>query len=174
MDRRSAILGCLGVVVAILYMLYLRVRAALVQTQQPLLVWEYLCETPLLRLFVTRIFTMLLKIRNPYTRSIGQNSEIEFSANYADFQVTLLEVGRCQGVLKRSSGSDGPFRSTHGVALSLFAETLAGLAVFSRLGPKGRGILEKVETEFVNKAKGRIASDGWWLNSRGCFCLCRI
>ena len=71
MDRGSAILGCLGVVLAIVYMLYLRLRAALSQTAQPLIVWEYLCETPLLRLFVSRIFTMLLKMRNPYTRSIG-------------------------------------------------------------------------------------------------------
>jgi len=71
-----------------------------------------------------------------------------------DFRIISLEVGRCSGELKRRRRSDGPFRCTHGVALSLFAETLAGLAVFSRLGPKGKGILLKSETEYIKKAKG--------------------
>lgn len=72
----------------------------------------------------------------------------------ADFRITLLEIGRCRGTLKRRQASDGPFRCTHGIALSLFAETLGGLAVFSRLGPKGKGILLKIETEYIKKAKG--------------------
>jgi hypothetical protein len=38
--------------------------------------------------------------------------------------------------------------------LALFAETIAGLAVFSRLGSKGKGILVKIETEYIKKAKG--------------------
>lgn len=70
-----------------------------------------------------------------------------------DMRITSFEVGRCNGVLKRRQSSDGPFGSTHGVALTLFAETLAGLAVFSRLGPKGKGILLKSETEYIKKAK---------------------
>jgi acyl-coenzyme A thioesterase PaaI-like protein len=65
-----------------------------------------------------------------------------------------LEVGRCQGILKRQRVSDGPFQSTHGVALTLFAETLGGLAVFTRLGAKGKGILLKSESEYIKKAKG--------------------
>jgi hypothetical protein len=56
--------------------------------------------------------------------------------------------------LKRRRSSDDPFNSTHGVALTLFAETLAGLAVFSRLGQKGKGILLKTETQYLKKAKG--------------------
>ena len=63
-------------------------------------------------------------------------------------------MGRCRGVLKRNKRTDGPFRCTHGVALTLFAETLAGLAVFTRLGPNGKGILLKIETEYMKKAKG--------------------
>lgn len=82
-----------------------------------------------------------------------------------DFRITSLEVGRCRGILKRRRTSDGPFRCTHGVALTLFAETLAGLAVFSRLGQKGKGILLKTETEYLKKAKGnpplvRVCVDG--------------
>ena len=81
-----------------------------------------------------------------------------------DFRITSLEVGRCSGKLKRSRKSDGPFRCTHGVAITLFAETLAGLAVFSRLGPKGKGILLESETEYIKKAKGRDVSE---LKERG-------
>ena len=66
-----------------------------------------------------------------------------------------MEVGRCQGILNRRHRSDGPFGSTHGVAITLFAETLGGLAVFTRLGPKGKGILVKTETEYIKKAKGK-------------------
>jgi hypothetical protein len=65
-------------------------------------------------------------------------------------------VGRCRGLLKRCRTSDGPFRCTHGVALSLFAETLAGLAVFSRMGPKGKAILLHAETQYLKKAKGMV------------------
>lgn len=71
-----------------------------------------------------------------------------------DFRITSLEVGRCRGILKRNRRSDGPFKCTHGVALNLFAETLAGLAVFTRLGAHGKGILLKSETEFIKKGKG--------------------
>ena len=71
-----------------------------------------------------------------------------------DFRILSLEVGRCRGVLKRRRRSDGPFSSTHGVAITLFSETLAGLAVFTRFGSKGRGVLLKSETEYVKKAKG--------------------
>jgi len=63
-------------------------------------------------------------------------------------------MGRCNGQLNRRKSTDGPFRCTHGVALTLFAETIAGLAVFTRLGPKGKGILLKTETEYIKKAKG--------------------
>jgi acyl-coenzyme A thioesterase PaaI-like protein len=58
--------------------------------------------------------------------------------------------------MKRRTSSDGAFHCTHGIALSLFAETIGGLAVFSRLGPKGRGILVTFETEYVKKAKGLV------------------
>jgi acyl-coenzyme A thioesterase PaaI-like protein len=72
-----------------------------------------------------------------------------------DFQITSLEIGRCSGTLKRRWKSDGPFKSTHGVALTLFAETLGGLAIFTRLGAKGKGILMKTETQYLKKAKGK-------------------
>jgi acyl-coenzyme A thioesterase PaaI-like protein len=66
--------------------------------------------------------------------------------------------------------SDGPFNSTHGVAMTLFAETLAGLAVFSRLGPKGKAILLKTEIEYVKKAKGMVIMSSANIRKSGRVC----
>ena len=147
-----AILGCLSTIVAILVIAYRRLSSLLATTDQVLPVWEYIAETPILRNYVGRIFTMLVKIRSPYSRSIGSLSHELFS--YLDFRILSLEVGRCCGQLNRMRLSDGPFHCTHGVALTLFAEILARLAVFSRLKPGGRGILLKAETEYIKKARG--------------------
>jgi acyl-coenzyme A thioesterase PaaI-like protein len=106
-----------------------------------------------------------MPICRPNIHDFHQNSEPLLSINrylftcaksefIIDFEIISLEVGRCSGQLHRRRTSDGPFHCTHGVALTLFAETVAGLAVFSRLGPKGKGILRKTETEYVKKAKG--------------------
>jgi acyl-coenzyme A thioesterase PaaI-like protein len=151
-NLQIAVLGGLATIVILFVIGYFRLSSALGKLDQVLPVWESIAETPILGNFVGRIFTMLLKIRNPYSRSIGiYVLELRL---IADFQINSLEVGRCRGQLGRSRTSDGPFRCTHGVALTLFAETLAGLAVFSRIGPKGKGILLKSETEYVKKAKG--------------------
>ena len=110
--------------------------------------------------------THTMPICRPNIHDFHQNSKPLLSINrylftcveselIRDFQIISLEVGRCRGQLHRRRTSDGPFRCTHGVALTLFAETVAGLAVFSRLGPKGKGILLKTETEYVKKAKGK-------------------
>lgn len=154
-DIQLTLLGCLAAILIPLIIAYFRLSSALAQTDQVLPIWEYIAETPILCHFIGRIFTILLKIRIPYTRSIGTTSfESEL---IRDFQIISFEVGRCRGQLHRRRSSDGPFHCIHGVALTLFAETVAGLAVFSRLGPKGKGILLKSETEYVKKAKGKTS-----------------
>ena len=50
---------------------YFRLSSVLAKTDQVLPMWEYIAETPILYRFVGRIFTILIKIRNPYSRSIG-------------------------------------------------------------------------------------------------------
>ena len=93
---------------------------------------------------------------------------------HIDFRITSLEVGRCGGILKRHSRTDGPFGCTHGVALDLFADTLGGLAVFTRLGREGRGILIKMETEYLKKAKGIIRIEKMEAYFRNCHWFCGI
>ena len=151
-NYQFAILGFFGLIIAFLAIGYFRLASAIAKTNQALMVWEYISETPIICNFVGRIFTWLIKIRIPYSRSIG--SRFIWLMTYPDFRITSLEVGRCCAQLYRRRASDGPFRCTHGVALALFAEIIAGLAVFSRLGSKGRGILLKIETEYIKKAKG--------------------
>src|SRR5579859_7059169 len=154
MDIQDIIWGLLGILAIACLVGYYFLSQQLTTTNQVLMVWEKIAETPLLGNHVGSIFTMLMKIRNPFSRSIRTLPSCPsscFDGIYLslDFRITSLEVGRCRGILKRRRTSDGPFNCTHGVALTLFAETLAGLAVFSRLGQKGRGILLKTETEYM-------------------------
>jgi hypothetical protein len=70
-DGKFALLGFLTAVVLVLASAYFRLATALAKTDQVLVIWERIAETPLMGAFVDRIFTMFLKIRNPYTRSIS-------------------------------------------------------------------------------------------------------
>jgi hypothetical protein len=54
--------------------------------------------------------------------------------------------------------------------LNLFAETLAGIAVFTRLGEHGKGILLKTETEYIKKAKGIQIMDVTYYRESGRIC----
>jgi Domain of unknown function (DUF4442) len=141
----------LVVLCCVLIALYFHISSILSKTDNPLEVWEKLAETPFLNAHVGRIFTYLVKVRNPFSKSICTPYIVLLTPA---FHITTLEIGRCEGILFRRKHSDGPIRCTHGVALTLFAETLAGLAVFTRLGTRGRGILLKSETEYIKKAKG--------------------
>jgi acyl-coenzyme A thioesterase PaaI-like protein len=168
-------LWCLVGLVAIgLFIGYRRLVKSLGKPDQILPLWEYIAELHVLGFFADRLYTMLIKVINPYSRSIGTLSVNEFRLT-PDFRITSLEVGRFSGRLDRRRMSDGPFRCTHGVALTLFAETLAGLAVFSRLLKGGNGILLKSETEYIKKAKGiaRITAS-WDLIERYDYGVCGI
>jgi hypothetical protein len=71
LDKHVALLGFLSAIILILAVAYFRLASALAKTDQVLIVWERIAETPFLGGFVGRIFTNFLKIRNPYTRSIS-------------------------------------------------------------------------------------------------------
>ena len=70
-DWQGALLMGLATIIAALAIAYFRLKAVLSQTDQVLSVWEYIAETPILCNHVSRIFTMLIKVRNPFSRSIG-------------------------------------------------------------------------------------------------------
>lgn len=70
-DLQIFVASCLGLTIAIVVIGYFRLASALAKTDQVLEVWEKLVETPIVSAHVGRIFTYLLKIRNPYTQSIS-------------------------------------------------------------------------------------------------------
>jgi hypothetical protein len=70
-DGQGAALTCLCAIVVIGILAYTRLSAVLANTNQVLVVWEKVAETPILGAYVGQLCTYLLKIRNPYTRSIG-------------------------------------------------------------------------------------------------------
>ena len=59
------------VVVAAISTAYFRLSRALAKTNQVLALWEDIAELPFLGAHVGRIFTLFMRIRNPYSRSIG-------------------------------------------------------------------------------------------------------
>jgi len=70
-DLQLFIASCLGLTLVIAGIAYFRLAAVLARTNQVLDIWEKVAETPIIGAHVGRIFTFLLKIRNPFTRSIS-------------------------------------------------------------------------------------------------------
>ena len=70
-EWQGALLLGLATIIASLAIVYFRLKAVLSQTDQVLSVWEYIAETRILCNHVSRIFTMLMKVRNPFSQSIG-------------------------------------------------------------------------------------------------------
>jgi hypothetical protein len=65
-------LWCLLALIAMgLFIGYHRLVESLGKADQILPLWEYIAELPVLGLFVDRLYTMLIKVTNPYSRSIG-------------------------------------------------------------------------------------------------------
>jgi hypothetical protein len=59
------------ILVAIVVLLYLRLSSFVSKSDRVLEIWSQIEQTPFLGAFVGRIFTMMFKIRNPFSRSIG-------------------------------------------------------------------------------------------------------
>jgi hypothetical protein len=70
MDMQDMMFGAIGLLAIGCLVGYYFLSRALAQTDQVLVVWEKVAETPILGNYVGSIFTMLMKIRNPYSRSI--------------------------------------------------------------------------------------------------------
>ena len=85
-DLQIFVACCLGLTIAIVVVGYFRLASALAKTDQVLEVWEKLMETPIASAHVGRIFTYLLKVRNPYTRSISISRRRSASSNFRRLQ----------------------------------------------------------------------------------------
>jgi len=78
--------------------------------------------------------------------------------------VTDLQPGHCQSFLKERNGNKNHLKSIHAVALINLGEMTSGLAVLSGMSIQIRGILTKMEMEYIIKAKGDLTAE----------CLCEI
>jgi len=72
-DRQGAFLLGVAIIIATIAVAYYHLSSVLSQTDQVLSVWEYIAETPVLCNNVSRIFTMLMKVRIPFSRAIGSS-----------------------------------------------------------------------------------------------------
>ena len=78
--------------------------------------------------------------------------------------VTDLNPGHCQSLLKERKSNKNHLKSIHAVALINLGEMTSGLAVLSGMTSQVRGILTKMEMEYIIKAKGDLTAE----------CICEI
>ena len=78
--------------------------------------------------------------------------------------VTDLKPGHCISFLKERNKNKNHLKSIHAVALINLGEMTSGLAVLSGMTSQVRGILTKMEMQYIKKAKGDLTAE----------CICEI
>lgn len=78
--------------------------------------------------------------------------------------ITDLTPGHCQSFLKERSKNKNHLKSIHAVALINLGEMTSGLAVLSGLTNQVRGIVTKMDMEYLKKSKGDLTAE----------CICQI
>lgn len=116
----------------------------------PLVLWAALDNVPLyssIPKFKSFIFTTILGFVNPYSRSIP-------------LTIKTLSEGRCDAEMVDRNSIRNPFASIHACALTLLAETVGGLAVFTTLDKKkkDRAIVTRIDTAYFKKSRGCIVA----------------
>lgn len=91
------------------------------------------------------LFSRLVDWMAPYTGSIRASVE-------------ELGPGHARISLRERRALRNPFRSVHAVALMNLAEEASGLATLYALDDGVRGIITKLECEYVKKARGKITA----------------
>lgn len=74
-------------------------------------------------------------------------------------RVTDLTPGHCQVFLKERNSNKNHLNSIHAVALINLGEVTSGLAVLSGMNRDVRGILTKMEMQYIKKAKGNLTAE---------------
>jgi acyl-coenzyme A thioesterase PaaI-like protein len=91
-----------------------------------------------------------------FSRGVGKIAPYTGTINAV---ITNLAPGHCQSFLKERNKNKNHLKSIHAVALINLGEMTSGLAVLSGLTSQVRGIVTKMEMEYLKKSKGDLTAE---------------
>ncbi len=89
------------------------------------------------------LFNKILAFNVPYTGSIKA-------------KVKVLEPGHCQVLMPYRRGNTNHLNSVHALATANLGEMVGGLAMLTGLPDTVRGIVTRIDTEYLKKARGDL------------------
>lgn len=91
------------------------------------------------------LFNRALAVAIPYSGGVGA-------------RVIRLEPGGCTVTLEERRAVRNHLRSVHAIALANIAELASGLAMSTQLPPGARGIVTRIEIDYLRKARGQLTA----------------